>query len=107
MILTIIVCIFIIITLYFIINKYVPKSYEHFNERYGTRWPKCDNKTFGECMECSDCGYCLKNTGSQCVKGDVHGPYKGTCDRWIHNDPWSNMQWVTPQPNNSRIQYTL
>lgn len=67
---------------------------ETFNERYGTRCFECKNKTFGECMECSDCGYCLSEGNSQCMKGDVHGPYKGDCIRWIHNDPWSSHQFV-------------
>lgn len=105
MLLTIIIGVLVVIILYFLINKNQSKNLlENFNERYGTRCPNCSDKTFGECMECSDCGYCLKTNSAQCVKGDVHGPYEGTCDRWIQNDPWSNMQWVTPKNNNSRIQ---
>ena len=83
-------------------NVKTPVPTEHFNEKYGIRCLNCENKTFGECLECSDCGYCLNKKSAQCVKGDIHGPYTGTCNRWIHNDPWSNVQWTTPLNNNSR-----
>lgn len=72
------------------------KKKEKFNGRYGTMCFKCEDKTLGECMECSDCGYCINQDKSQCLSGNFSGPYDGNvkCQRWIHNDPWSTFQFV-------------
>jgi hypothetical protein len=86
----------IILIIYWLKVWYYDKKKEKFNGRYGTRCFKCENKTLGECMECSDCGYCLNLDGSSCMAGDFRGPYDHNikCNRWIQNDPWSSHQFV-------------
>lgn len=63
---------------------------EHFNGKYGNMCNNdCGSKTMGQCLECADCGYCINDFSSQCVPGDVHGPYNGSCKKWYQNDPFT------------------
>lgn len=67
--------------------KYMSK--ESFNERQGSYCVTCNDKTFAQCLECADCGYCMNDFSAYCTKGDSHGPYSGTCKKWYHNDPFT------------------
>jgi len=68
-----------------------PNNYESFDGSVGHICTCCNNKDNRQCLQCENCGICVnKNKKSQCVKGDVHGPYSKTitCDKWKHSDPF-------------------
>ena len=65
---------------------------ENFNLTTGKYCINCEKKTFGQCMDCFNCGFCLtgKDMG-YCTSGTRLGPdvRDKTCKRWIHNDEFS------------------
>lgn len=68
---------------------------ENFNRSHGKWGIDCEKKSFGQCMDCFNCGFCMTgaNTG-YCTKGTVFGPDKlnNDCRKWVHNDEWiTNM----------------
>lgn len=90
----------IILGLVYAFRKWIPTNWklislqktENFNGKYGNVCVECDSKTLGQCLECTDCGFCINDFWSGCVKGDVHGPYSGTCKKWYHNDPFTRAE---------------
>lgn len=50
--------------------------------------PNCDcnkHKSLCSCVNCTNCGVCIKNNSLKCVQGDENGPYFATgCDKWIN-----------------------
>lgn len=79
---------------------------EYFsNERYGDYCIGCGEKNFSYCMECANCGYCLKPRGGKCVQGDTYGPWNKNekCLMWYHNDPYSRMNYYGRHPLNDPI----
>ena len=65
---------------------------EHYGRIHGKWCEKCNKKTFGQCMDCFNCGFCLKgNNKGYCTEGTVFGPNNKyeKCQRWIHNDDYS------------------
>jgi hypothetical protein len=93
-----ILIIFIVVVLFlFLGTRYsLNKEGFHFRRQYGS-WCNCsDDKTFNQCMDCANCGICIKNNGSvKCVPGDVYGPYDKSyqCKMWHHNDEFSRRLW--------------
>lgn len=69
---------------------------EPYNDSSGKLCLSCNDKTFNQCLECFNCGFCVDKWGnSKCIVGDMHGPYNyEQCDRWYYNDPWT---YVTQQ----------
>lgn len=70
----------------------VMSKIEAFSGKYGNVCRNCDSKTFGECLECADCGFCINDFSSKCVSGDVHGPFEGKCQKWYQNDPFTRAE---------------
>jgi hypothetical protein len=89
---------FILIILIFIFNKLFFSSSllnnESFQNFYGVHCNTCNSKNFAQCLNCAECGFCIKGSSGECVKGDQHGPYDGRlCDMWYHSDPFSRDLW--------------
>ena len=75
--------------LYCLYNSYCN---ENFNLTTGKWCINCEKKTFGECMDCFNCGFCATGPNQgYCTKGNLFGPDKYTekCQKWIHNDEFS------------------
>jgi hypothetical protein len=90
--------IFVLIYLYAIATD---KCVEGLDQTYGTLCESCDNRSYGQCLRCYNCGFCessdsIDSTGAykgKCMKGDFSGPSDKTqkCNKWYSNDPfWSN-----------------
>lgn len=70
----------------------IPSNKEHFYNYCET----CEGKTFGQCMNCVNCGFISKNGYGECVPGDSYGATNFDPDyigaRWDHNDQyWSSV----------------
>lgn len=79
----------IVILLFTIIYLYLySQKKEHFNTRHGDYCNKCIDKTMGQCLECSNCGWFINDFESGCTHGDASGPYNMTAKKWYHNDPY-------------------
>ena len=82
----IIIIIIIIGIIYFYCNT------ENFNLTTGKWCENCHEKTFGSCMDCFNCGFCMTDTNQgYCTKGTLFGPdkYDEKCLKWIHNDEFA------------------
>lgn len=89
-----------LITLYFI--SYKPSEKEPFY------CPDCfRNAWVGhyECMQCSNCGWCVDNYGTgSCGVGDQNGPYFKDCRSWYYRNVCifgpdcitSSYSWLNP-----------
>ncbi len=81
------IILFLIIIIIYFSNK------ESFGRISGKWCINCNKKSYGQCMDCFNCGFCVtdKNKG-YCTPGTVFGPtnLKEKCQRWIHNDDFSN-----------------
>ena len=66
---------------------------ENFSSFYGHNCTQCNGMNLGKCINCSNCGYCIKdeNNKTGCVPGDLYGPYDSTknCTMWYYHDPYS------------------
>ena len=65
---------------------------ENFSSVYGHNCTQCKGLNLGKCINCSNCGYCMRdeNGKSECVEGDLYGPYDNRkCTMWYHHDPSS------------------
>lgn len=65
---------------------------EDFSLTYGHNCTQCVGKNLGKCINCSNCGYCMKdeNGKSECTPGDLYGPYNNkNCTMWYYHDPFS------------------
>jgi len=86
----ILIILFILLIIYLISRYY---SQENFNRNTGKWCINCEQKSFGQCMDCFNCGFCMteKNKG-YCTKGTVFGPNNidDKCIRWMHNDEYAN-----------------
>ena len=83
----VVIIIFIIVFLFYSWNQT-----ENFSTYYGRQCNSCSNKSFGQCLQCNDCGICFDGETYKCIKGDSFGPhindkYRVTCQRWYSNDP--------------------
>ncbi len=80
------------LVLLFVIYKYFLTT-ENFG-RISGKWCKdCNKKTFGQCMDCFNCGFCLSESNKgYCTSGTVFGPKDKSenCLRWIHADDYIN-----------------
>jgi len=87
--------IILLVLLCALIYCYYNNTKENFNRNHGKWGINCSKKSFGQCMDCFNCGFCMtgSNTG-YCTKGTVFGPdhLENNCRKWIHNDEWiTNM----------------
>ena len=90
----IIIVLFIICVYITVFNKY----FEHLDEQTGRYCPSCDKMSFGQCLQCYNCGFCASGHKGRCMKGTAFGrdPVDKKNDdfrkcRWYHNDTfWRN-----------------
>ncbi len=80
----------ILLFVIFIIYKFFYNT-ESFSRIYGKfcRQEDCKNKTFGQCLDCFNCGFCLEDENKGvCVPGNIYGPTNKNkkCMKYIHND---------------------
>ena len=66
---------------------------EGFNESVGRLCHSCGGKTFNQCTDCFNCGFCIDKYGnSRCVGGDHKGPYNyEDCEYWYSGDQYARM----------------
>ena len=48
---------------------------DHFIGTYGNHCTSCENLSSGQCLDCTNCGYCVGNNDGACTPGNVNGPY--------------------------------
>lgn len=67
---------------------------EHFNEQTGRFCSSCKEKTFNQCLDCFNCGFCVKDGDAKCIGADVaNSTYNNEkCDRLYLGDPWARMK---------------
>jgi len=69
---------------------------EYGYEPFYSNCESCDDKPFGRCLQCVNCGFISKDGYGKCVPGDMYGPtdfdinyVNGT---WHYNDDyWNNV----------------
>lgn len=85
----------LLLVILFIIYKilFSSNNNENFNRTNGKWCDNCEKKSFGQCLDCFNCGFCETESGMGfCTKGNVYGPNNHkTCKRWIHNDDFVSM----------------
>jgi hypothetical protein len=66
---------------------------EYFNEQVGKFCYSCEEKTYNQCLNCFNCGFCVDKHGNgKCIEGDHTGPYNGNiCGMWYSGDPLTKM----------------
>ena len=65
----------VIIIIFILIYKL--SSTENFGRISGKWCDDCTKKSFGQCMDCFNCGFCLTESNKgYCTKGTVFGPNK-------------------------------
>ena len=89
----------LLLILALIIFYYFYYKKEHFDSFYGGFCGNCEKKTFGQCMQCANCGFGIinKNIGL-CTKGDMLGSYENiNFKKWYYNDPyWRQNKEIMP-----------
>lgn len=67
---------------------------EGFNEQAGQFCTTCSGKTFNQCSDCFNCGFCVDQFGNgSCIGGDHKGPWnKERCARWYSGNPYTFMK---------------
>jgi len=80
----------IVVILWLLLNDDGP---ENFNESTGTLCRSCQGKTFNQCVNCFNCGFCVDKFGnSSCIAGDVNGPYNyEDCRLYYTGDKYTMM----------------
>lgn len=82
---------FIVVVLIIIVYKFLVRQDEYFDSFYGDYCKSCSEKTFGQCMKCSNCGFAVVDNSSagKCMNGTYRGPNNKQTKyfRWLHNDP--------------------
>lgn len=90
----------LLLILVLIIAYYFYYKKEHFDLYYGVNCENCSEKTFGECIQCANCGFGLVgNNKGFCTRGDMLGPYKSKYKfkKWLYNDPfWRQNKKIIP-----------
>jgi len=72
-----------------------PKNIEGFVRDSGKLCGTCADKTYNQCLDCFNCGWCVDKWGNAgCLGGDAaSGPYnKEECAIWKTTDPWTTAQ---------------
>lgn len=66
---------------------------EGFNETVGRFCSTCRGKTYNQCTNCFNCGFCVDKYGNmKCVAGDHKGQYNyEDCAVWYSGDRYSDM----------------
>jgi len=103
------ICIIIAVTLVIIFTLLViyQKFYltpENFTDQSGYNCVSCGSKTLRDCLECSNCGWCMKKGDkgfdSQCVSAGAGGvPTNDVCDKFYANDAWTRAMVSTNNNN--------
>lgn len=99
MILVLFLILIITVTLFGIMNntRNLVVCKEGFNEQTGQFCPSCVGKTFNQCLQCFNCGWCVDKWGNgACIGGDANqGPYnKENCAKFYHTDPFVWMKQI-------------
>lgn len=89
----------IIIVVLLLVVWYFKKStkVEGFRAQQGQFCMSCQGKSYNQCLNCFNCGWCVDEFGNGgCVGGDVNsGPYnKEQCAQWDTNDPFTDMKYM-------------
>lgn len=91
----IIFVLFLIIYIYSVFSMPCNKQIEKMDEMGGKYCENCENKTFGQCMRCFNCGFYSESPGykGKCIPGTFRGPDnpqlwkdKVKYGLWLHND---------------------
>lgn len=87
----IILILLIVLVIYFLYQN--QNQYEGYNDQTGKLCFTCGDKTFNQCQQCFNCGFCVDRWGnSKCLGGDETGPFNyEDCALWYYGDPWSRM----------------
>lgn len=77
---------------------------EGFNRDTGQFCGSCSDKTFNQCLNCFNCGFCIDKWGNgKCIGGSVLGPNnKENCAFWYTTDDWTTAKMNN---NNYRLSY--
>lgn len=86
------------IILIFIYYLYAIKfnTNEGFSQFVGTFCKTCGDKTFNQCTNCFNCGWCTDEYGNgKCIGGSViDGPFNNEkCAKFYHGDPFYQMKY--------------
>lgn len=68
---------------------------EHFNEESGRFCSTCKDKTYNQCLNCFNCGWCVDSWGNgKCLGADVaSGTYNNEkCSKLYLGDPYLRMK---------------
>lgn len=69
------------------------------NSQWDLLWPNyvgnhandCYKLNNSNCLKYSNCGVCIKNGKTQCVPGDIDGPFfKDNCKYWTYDAKYGN-----------------
>ncbi len=96
---TYIVYILFLIFIIIIIYK-LSDSVEKFSDNSGNYCGSCNNRTFGQCINCFNCDFVVDpKNGNEgiCVKGSIDGPQKYTNKLWYTGDNFWRYNEVTKQ----------
>jgi hypothetical protein len=58
----------------------------------------CNHNSYRECINCENCGICIKGNKRFCESGDANGPFNRIdCDNWMHKyrNPPNNYLLIT------------
>ena len=81
----VVIIIIIVLILYFLRQNKI----EGYNDQTGRYCISCSDKTFNNCLNCFNCGWCVDNFGNgMCIGGDHRGPYNyENCAKWFRRRP--------------------
>ncbi len=84
-----IIIIILISILIFILYFTKQDKIEGYNDQTGRYCHSCSDKTFNNCLNCFNCGWCVDNFGNGiCMGGDHRGPYNyENCAKWFRGKP--------------------
>ena len=88
-----IICIIVLIFYVYVYFSNCNKQLEGLNEGTSHYCHNCNDLSFGQCMECYNCGFCASGNKGKCVSGSFMGPQsiwgdekQKNCPRYYHND---------------------
>ena len=87
--LTLITLIILLILLCIYVTYQYNYNWEGFSDYSGKYWSSCDNKSFGQCIQCYNCGFSVDPSNGysgKCVNGSVFGPNKKINGVWYQNN---------------------
>jgi hypothetical protein len=89
--------IFVMLYLYYVFVScgQSKKIIEKLDENAGRYCSSCEDRSFGQCLQCYNCGFCGSGNKGMCMKGTFAGiqddPNKQCPGKWYTNDTyWRN-----------------